>query len=73
MRSTVHEIFDKNKGRELVEVEGADLLSTLLGLLILGASPLDEEEEVNQAPQKTQVIHSSTYYFDLNLIIMNDH
>ncbi|CAH8275429.1 unnamed protein product [Arabidopsis lyrata] len=54
MRSTVHEIFDKNKGRELVEVEGADLLSTLLGLLILGASPLDEEEEVNQAPQKTQ-------------------
>ncbi|KAG7541555.1 Zinc finger LSD1-type [Arabidopsis thaliana x Arabidopsis arenosa] len=54
MRSTVHEIFDKNKGRELVEVEGADLLTTLLGLLILGASPLDEEEEVNQAPQKTQ-------------------
>ncbi|CAL9226768.1 unnamed protein product [Arabidopsis halleri] len=54
MRSTVHEIFDKNKGRELVEVEGADLLTTLLGLLILGASPLDEEEEVNQASQKTQ-------------------
>lgn len=54
MRSTVHEIFDKNKGRELVEVGGADFLSTLLGLLILGASPPDEEEEVNQAPQKTQ-------------------
>ncbi|XP_010448477.1 PREDICTED: metacaspase-2-like [Camelina sativa] len=54
MRSTVHEIFDKKKGRELVEVEGGDFLTTLLGLLILGAAPSDEEEEVNQAPQKTQ-------------------
>ncbi|XP_023635687.1 metacaspase-2 isoform X2 [Capsella rubella] len=54
MRSTVHEIFDKNKGRELVEVEGGDFLTTLLGLLILGATPPDEEDEVNQAPQKTQ-------------------
>ncbi|CAH2078010.1 unnamed protein product [Thlaspi arvense] len=54
MRSTVHEIFDKNKGRELIEVEGADLLTTLLGLLILGAAP-PEDEEVNQAPQKTQI------------------
>ncbi|KAL1201197.1 Metacaspase-2 [Cardamine amara subsp. amara] len=52
MRSTIHEIFDKNKGRELVEVEDGDLLTTLLGLLILGAAPPDEE--VNQASQKTQ-------------------
>lgn len=59
MRSTVHEVFDKNKGRALVEVEGGDILTTLLGLLILGAAPPDED--VNQAPQKIQVIilHSS--------------
>uniref|UniRef100_A0A1J3IT41 Metacaspase-2 n=2 Tax=Noccaea caerulescens TaxID=107243 RepID=A0A1J3IT41_NOCCA len=54
MRSTVHEILDKNKGRALVEMEGADLLTTLLGLLILGAAPTEDDEEVNQAPQKTQ-------------------
>lgn len=51
MRSTVHEVFDKNKGRELVEVD-SDFLTTLLGLLILGAAP-DEED---QAPKKTQVL-----------------
>ncbi|CAG7887589.1 unnamed protein product [Brassica rapa] len=49
MRSTVHEIFDTNKGRELVEVD-SDFLNTLLGLLILGAAPSAGEE----APQKTQ-------------------
>lgn len=68
MRSTVHEVYDKNKGRELVEVEGGDFLTTLLGLLILGATPPDEDDEVNQAPKKTQVIHSSTYYFDPKLV-----
>lgn len=52
MRSTVHEIFDTNKGRELVEVD-SDFLNTLLGLLILGAAP-SAGEEANQAPQKTQ-------------------
>ncbi|XP_010555594.1 PREDICTED: metacaspase-2 [Tarenaya hassleriana] len=50
MRSTVGEFFNKEKGRELVE-EG-DLLTTLLGLLILGAAPPDES--VHQAPQKPQ-------------------
>uniref|UniRef100_A0A1J3F859 Metacaspase-2 n=1 Tax=Noccaea caerulescens TaxID=107243 RepID=A0A1J3F859_NOCCA len=54
MRSTVHEILDKNKGRKLVEVGGADLLTTLLGLLILGAAPIEDDEQVNQAPHKTQ-------------------
>ncbi|CAA7038961.1 unnamed protein product [Microthlaspi erraticum] len=54
MRSTVHEILDKNKGRKLVEMGGADLLTTLLGLLILGAAPTEDNEEANQAPQKTQ-------------------
>lgn len=52
MRLTVHEIFDKNKGRELVEID-SDVLTTLLGLLILGAAP-SKDEGVNQAPQKTQ-------------------
>ncbi|KFK29002.1 hypothetical protein AALP_AA7G076600 [Arabis alpina] len=50
MRSTVHEIFDKAKGRKLVEVD-RDFLTTLLGLLILNSG---SPEEVDNVPQKTQ-------------------
>lgn len=62
MRSTVHEIFDKAKGRELVAVD-EDFLTTLLGLLILNAG---SPEEVDNVPQKTQVIHPSNYYFNFS-------
>lgn len=53
-----------------MEVGGADLLTTLLGLLILGAAPIVDDEQVNQAPHKTQVIHSSVLTLHIIILIV---